>query len=130
GAGKSTLISGLTKEIKALGESVLVSREPGGSELGEEIRKLLLRISHDEPVPRAELLLYEAARAQHVEKIIRPALQRGEWVLCDRYSASSIAFQSGGRGLSRDKIDWLNDFATSQLKPALWVLLDLSTESA
>jgi dTMP kinase len=130
GAGKSTLIAGLKKELTTLGQSVLVTREPGGSELGEEIRKLLLRVGHDEPVPRAELLLYEAARAQHVDKTIKPALARNEWVICDRYSASSIAFQSGGRGLKRDKIEWLNNFATEKLQPALWVLLDLSTEEA
>jgi len=130
GSGKSTLIAGLKKELSTLDQTVVITREPGGSELGEEIRKLLLRISADEPVPRAELLLYEAARAQHVEKIIAPALERGEWVLCYRYSASSIAFQSGGRGLERGHIDWLNDFATEGVKPGLWVLLDLSTTEA
>ena len=130
GAGKSTLIEGLRRELKALGQTVNLTREPGGTELGENIRELLLRKNGDSPTPRTELLLYEAARAQHCEKIIEPALARGEWVICDRFSASSIAFQAGGRGLNRKTIDELNHFATQGLVPALWVLLDLTTAEA
>ncbi len=130
GAGKSTLIENLKMALLDLGEKVVVTREPGGSELGDRLRELLLRKDIEAPTARAELLLYEAARAQHVEKTILPALARGEWVLCDRYSASSVAFQDGGRGLKSADIEWLNDFATAKLYPALWVLLDLTTDEA
>ncbi len=130
GSGKSTLIQELKSQLTTKGQSVVVTREPGGTPLGDEIRHLLLRTSGDAPVPRAELLLYEAARAQHVERVIRPAIANKSWVLCDRFTASSIAFQAGGRTLARHDIDWLNDFATAHLKPDLWVLLDLSTVEA
>ncbi len=130
GSGKSTLIQGTASELKTKGQAVVTTREPGGTPLGDEIRNLLLRTTGDAPVPRAELLLYGAARAQHVDRVIRPALQEKKWVLCDRYSASSVAFQAGGRTLQRESIDWLNDFATDRLRPDLWVLLDLSAEDA
>jgi dTMP kinase len=130
GAGKSTLIEALKLEVQTKGQTALLTREPGGSALGDEIRELLLRTRGEAPVPRAELLLYQAARAQHVDTKIRPALKRGEWVLCDRYTASSVAFQAGGRQLPRTDIDWLNNYATDGCVPDLWVLLDLSTEEA
>ncbi len=130
GAGKSTLIEGLKRELTTLGESVVLTREPGGTELGEKIRELLLTKDGESPVARAELLLYEAARAQHCDKVIEPALAKKHWVICDRFSASSIAFQAGGRGLDRKTIDQLNSFATQDLAPALWVLLDLTTAEA
>ncbi len=130
GSGKSTLIQELKSQLTTKGQTVVVTREPGGTPLGDEIRHLLLRTSGDAPVPRAELLLYEAARAQHVERVIRPAIANKSWVLCDRFTASSIAFQAGGRTLARHDIDWLNDFATAHVKPDLWVLLDLSTVEA
>jgi dTMP kinase len=130
GAGKSTLIEGLRAAIVKNGQSATVTREPGGSPLGDEIRNLLLRKTGDTPTPRAELLLYEAGRAQHVDKTIRPALERGEWVICDRYSASSLAFQAGGRQLHQEDIEWLNRFAVNGCEPDLWVLLDLTTAEA
>lgn len=130
GSGKSTLIQRTAGELKTKDQAVVITREPGGTPLGDEIRNLLLRTTGDAPVPRAELLLYGAARAQHVDRVIRPALQEKKWVLCDRYSASSVAFQAGGRTLRRENIDWLNDFATDRLRPDLWVLLDLSAEDA
>jgi dTMP kinase len=124
------LIEALKREVQTKGQIAVLTREPGGSALGDEIRELLLRTRGEAPVPRAELLLYQAARAQHVETKIRPALKRGEWVLCDRYTASSVAFQAGGRKLPRADIDWLNNYATDSCVPDLWVLLDLSTEEA
>ena len=130
GSGKSTLIQDLKSNLMTKGQSVIVTREPGGTPLGDEIRHLLLRTSGDAPVPRAELLLYEAARAQHVECVIRPALANKSWVLCDRFTASSVAFQAGGRTLARHDIDWLNDFATANMRPDLCVLLDLKTDEA
>lgn len=130
GAGKSTLIHAFADELKGRQKDYVLTREPGGSPLGEDIRRLLLRTDGDSPVPRAELLLYEAGRAQHVERVIRPALKQGQWVLCDRYYASTLAFQNGGRQLPREPIDWLNRFAIAECEPDLWVLLDLDVETA
>ena len=130
GSGKSTLINGLKSELVKQGIASLVTREPGGTPLGDEVRELLLRVQGDAPTPKAELLLYEAVRAQHVEKTIRPALESGRWVLCDRYDASSLAFQGGGRNILDAEIQALNQFATSGLKPDLYVLLDLSVEES
>ena len=128
GAGKSTLIESLKKELVEKNQQVVLTREPGGTPLGEELRKLLLQLDGDSPVPRAELLLYEAIRAQHVEKVIKPALKAKKWVLCDRYTPSTLAFQAGGRNLDRGPIDWLNEYATDKLEPHLVVLLDLAPE--
>lgn len=130
GAGKSTLINAFADQLKARQMAFVRTREPGGSPLGEEIRNLLLRTDGDAPVPRAELLLYEAGRAQHVEKIIRPALAGGKWVLCDRYYSSTVAFQNGGRQLALDPIEWLNRYAVDGCEPDLWVLLDLDVPTA
>ena len=128
GAGKSTLIQSLQKYLQDQGHTVVLTREPGGTPLGEELRGILLRKEGDTPCPKAELLLYEAIRAQHVEKKIAPALAENHWVLCDRFTASSLAFQVGGRQLSREPVDWLNNYATGEVTPRLTVLLDLSTE--
>ncbi len=130
GAGKSTLINGLKAEFQKRKVECVLTREPGGSELGDEIRQLLLRIKGDAPVPRAEALLYQAARAQHVERLIRPALAAGKWVLSDRFDASSVAFQGGGRSIDRAQIDWLNRFATEGVIPDLNILLDLTVEES
>lgn len=130
GSGKSTLIEGLKAEFARQSLPFVVTREPGGTPLGEEIRKLLLRVDGEAPVPRAEALLYQASRAQHVEKVIRPAMKQGAWVLCDRFTASSIAFQGGGRDIENSEIDKLNRFATAGLEPDLNVLLDLSVEES
>lgn len=130
GAGKSSLIQKLIQELKNQSITVDLTREPGGTELGEELRQILLRTTGDTPVPRTELLLYEAIRAQHVEKRIRPKLDAGQWVISDRFTASSIAFQGGGRAITRIEIEWLNDFATHGLKPDLTVLLDLPVEES
>jgi dTMP kinase len=130
GSGKSTLISGLKKEFESRAQKCVLTREPGGTELGLEIREMLLRTKGQAPVPRAEALLYQADRAQHVETLIKPALKRGEWVLSDRFAASSIAFQTGGRALQAADIEWLNRFSTEDLKPDLYILLDLSVEES
>ncbi len=120
----------LQEHIEKSGNKVVMTREPGGTELGEKVRELLLSTETEAPTALAELLLYEAIRAQHVELKIQPALNNQEWVLCDRFTASSIAFQAGGRGVDVALIDSLNKIATQNLKPDLWVLLDLSTEEA
>lgn len=130
GSGKSTLIKGLESEFKSRGMKYVITREPGGTELGTEIRQMLLRVKGDAPVPRSEALLYQADRAQHVEKIIRPTLAQGSWVFSDRFAASSVAFQAGGRSIRPEEIEWLNRFSTDGLEPDLYVLLDLSVEES
>lgn len=130
GAGKSTLIKGLEKALTTKRINFVTTREPGGTSLGDEIRELLIRCKGESPLPRTELLLYAAIRAQHVDYLIRPALKEKKWVLCDRFAASSIAFQCGGRGLNQPDVEWLNKFATEDLKPDLYVLLDLTVEES
>ncbi|MGZ3723805.1 MAG: dTMP kinase [Bdellovibrionales bacterium] len=130
GSGKSTLINGLKSEFEQRKIAFVITREPGGTILGDEIRQMLLRVKGEAPVPRSEALLYQAGRAQHVENLIRPALAEKKWVLSDRFAASSVAFQAGGRAISREQIDWLNDFSTGGLSPDLYVLLDLTVEES
>ncbi|MBC86756.1 MAG: dTMP kinase [Bdellovibrionaceae bacterium] len=130
GSGKSTLIQGLCETLVQQNIPFKTTREPGGTPLAEEIRSLLLRIEDEVPHPRTELLLYQASRAQHVENVIRPHLESGDWVLCDRFTSSSLAFQAGGRKLNEEKIRQLNDYATDGLSPDLWVLLDLTVEES
>lgn len=134
GSGKSTLMGALEKHLIENNIKCFRTREPGGTVLGDEIRNLILRKNPDQPdanpTARTELLLYEASRAQHVDLVIRPQLAQKAWVLCDRFSASSVAFQSGGRQISTAQVEWLNDFATNNLVPDLTILLDLSVEES
>lgn len=125
GSGKSSLMAALEKELSQMSISFVHTREPGGTPLGDEIRNMILRSQGPSPVPRSELLLYEASRAQHVEQVIRPALKQKQWVLCDRFAASSVAFQGGGREISESDVIALNHFATGGLEADLTVLLDL-----
>lgn len=130
GSGKSSLMKRLETHLKNTGQDLIMTREPGGTVVGDEIRDIILKKQAQPPSARTELLLYQASRAQHVDLVIRPALAQKKWVLCDRFSASSIAFQGGGRGISLDQVRWLNDFATDLLKPHLTVLLDLSVDES
>ena len=130
GTGKSTLIQGLKREFDSRGQRYVITREPGGTTLGGDIRNMLLQVDGMTPVPRAEALLYQADRAQHVEMVIRPAIKEGRWVVTDRYAASSIAFQAKGRSMDRNAIEWLNKFSTGGLEPDMYVLLDLSVEES
>lgn len=130
GSGKSTLIRGLETHLKSQGHTVVVTREPGGTPLGEELRELLTSTKKQTPTPRAEALLYQAIRAQHVDLVIEPSLKAGAWVLCDRFRASSVAFQGGARGIDQAAIEWLNEFSTKGLHPGLTVLLDLTVEES
>ena len=130
GSGKSTLIRGLETHLKSKGHSVVVTREPGGTPLGEELRELVTSKEKQAPTPRAEALLYQAIRAQHVDLVIEPSLKAGVWVLCDRFRASSVAFQGGARGIDVAAIEWLNDFSTQSLRPGLTVLLDLTVQES
>lgn len=130
GSGKSTLMNSLEKHLADKRLPVVRTREPGGTSLGEELRELILRKDGQAPTPRTELLLYEAIRAQHVDTVIKPHLQKNHWVLCDRFKASSIAFQAGGRQIAVDWVEKLNEFATENLEPDLTILLDLSVEES
>jgi len=125
GSGKSTQLSLVADTLKEKGLDVVVTREPGGTAVGESIRELLLESEDASIAPEAELLLYLASRAQHVREIITPALASGAVVLCDRYSDATVAYQAGGRGLSRDSIREMNALGTGGLKPDLTILLDL-----
>ena len=127
GAGKSTVLAALAALLREEGRDVLETREPGGTPLGERIRALILG-SHGVDDPLSELLLFEAARARLLTEVIRPALERGAIVLCDRYAASSIAYQGYGRGLGRDLVERANAIATGGLQPDLTLLLDLPVE--
>jgi dTMP kinase len=122
GAGKSTQLDLLRRELERRGREVVVTREPGGTPVGERVRAVLLDPAAD-LCPRTEALLFAAARAQLVEQVIRPALQRGAVVLCDRYLDSSLAYQGGGRRLGVNEVRTLNRFATGGLEPDRTLLL-------
>jgi len=130
GAGKSTQASLLAETLRARGRDVLVTREPGGTPGAEAIRKLLLDTAGDGFLPRAEALLFAAARADHVERLIRPALEAGHWVLCDRYLDSSRAYQGGGGGLADDDLLALHRLGSGGLLPDLTLLIEVSPEEA
>ena len=130
GCGKSTQAAVLKDALERSGRKVLLTREPGGTWLSEEIRALLKDQSKDPPCDRAETLLFLAARAQLVERVILPALERGEWVVSDRFSDSTLAYQGYGRGLPLDLLAEANDFACRGLKPDITFLFDLTPEEA
>lgn len=124
GVGKTTNTLFIKQLLEDAGKSVLITREPGGTAFAEKIRTLLLE-SHDETVSEhAELLLLFAARAQHIHHKIQPALSRGQWVLCDRFTDASYAYQGGGRNMDVKMIEWLEDKVQGELRPDLTLLLD------
>jgi len=126
GAGKSTQVRLLTAALEAAGRSVVVTRQPGGTPLGAEIRQLVMHGGHVSP--RAEALLYAADKAHHVDELIRPALESGQDVLTDRYTDSSIAYQGAGRELGPEEIRRLLDWAVGGLFPDLTIVLDVPAE--
>ena len=128
GAGKSSQIQMLGDALSASGREVVITREPGGTPLAEKIRGLVREELDDPPVTRSEVLLFLAARAQLVSQVIRPALERGEWVLCDRFADSTFAYQGYGRGIEVGLLKDLNGFATEGLTPDLTILLDVPPE--
>jgi len=124
GVGKSTNIHFVAELLRAAGHEPLLTREPGGTALAEKIRQLLLAPA-DEPVcEMTELLLVFAARAQHLERVIKPALAEGRWVLCDRFTDATYAYQGGGRGLDQALIGRLEALVQNDLRPDLTLLLD------
>lgn len=130
GVGKSTHMDFIAERLQARGRSVVQTREPGGTPLGEGIRALLLDRAHAGMNADAELLLIFAARAQHVEKVIRPSLAAGSDVLCDRFTDATYAYQGGGRGVGIDRIAVLEAFVQRTLRPHLTLLLDAPAEIA
>ena len=126
GCGKSTNLELLAQQLRERGREVVIIREPGGTKIGEKIREMLLDKENSEMVSRCELLLYEASRAQICDEVIRPALERGAVVICDRFYDSSVAYQGYGRGLNVADVDKLNMFATDKLVPdiTIWLCVD------
>jgi dTMP kinase len=129
GSGKSTLAKELARRLEAEGRKVVLTEEPGGTPLGEQFWRYLRDPDSPPLTPLAELFLFEAARAQHVETVIRPALAGGAVVICDRFGDSSVAYQGFGRELGRELVEQLNVAATGGLKPDLTLLLDLPPET-
>lgn len=128
GAGKSTLLAGLTAHLQARGIGVVQTREPGGTPLGEALRAVVLDPVFADTCAEAELLLMFASRAELVRTVIQPALAAGRWVLCDRFTDASYAYQGGGRGQPSARIRELERWAALDLQPDLTFLLDLSVE--
>lgn len=128
GSGKSTQIERLEAYLKARSCLVVTTREPGGPPISEMIRSMLLDLQNTSITPTTELLLYEAARAQHVQETIRPAMEAGAVVLCDRFCDSTKAYQGAGRGLRREDLELLHGIATGGLVPDLTFLIDIPVE--
>ena len=127
GAGKSTHLAWAADLLRGRGVSVVVTREPGGTILGEKLRQVLL--TGDQRIhPETETLMMFSARRQHLEEVIRPALQRGDWVLCDRFTDASFAYQGGGRGVAKQKLQDLERWVHPDLQPDLTLLFDVSAE--
>lgn len=127
GAGKTSHIASVVQLLAALGKTVVSTREPGGTSLGEKLRELLL---HEPMHLETEAMLMFAARREHVAQVIEPAMARGDWVVCDRFSDASFAYQGGGRGLSIARLATLEDWVHGYLQPDLTFLFDLSPDIA
>ncbi|MBZ0092794.1 MAG: dTMP kinase [Sulfuricellaceae bacterium] len=127
GAGKSTHLAWLEQRVRAAGAEVVMTREPGGTPLGEQLREILL---HQSMHLETEALLMFAARREHLDKVIQPALDRGAWVISDRFSDASFAYQGGGRGLPEQKLEQLEQWVHPALQPDLTLLFDVSLETS
>lgn len=125
GVGKSTNMAFIQSYLQERGVDVITTREPGGTPLAEEIRGLLLDNRDEKMDEKAELLLVFAARAQHLNTVITPALERGQWVLCDRFTDATYAYQGGGRGLDRHLIEQLEQQVQGDIRPDMTILLDI-----
>ncbi|BAV33687.1 thymidylate kinase [Sulfuricaulis limicola] len=129
GAGKSTNLAFIHQWLQRAGHAVVVTREPGGTELGERVRDILLHSRELHITPETEMLLMFAARAEHLAKVIRPALAAGKAVLCDRFTDATYAYQGGGRGLPAERIASMETRVQGDLRPDLTLLLDLPVEA-
>ncbi len=129
GVGKTSSLAAIERYLLERGLRPLMTREPGGTAFGERLRDLLLNGAHEESIaPEAEALLMFAARAQHLARVIKPALERGEWVVCDRFTDATFAYQGGGRGVARDLLECLRAGVQRGLEPELTLLLDAPVE--
>ncbi|KWR69559.1 thymidylate kinase [Arthrobacter sp. W1] len=128
GAGKSTQVALAKQWLESRGAKVATTREPGGTQISEELRSLVLDHGHGDIDARTEALIYSAARAAHVQQVISPALEAGTHIICDRFVDSSLAYQGMGRELGIDAVASINDFATGGLKPDATIILDISAE--
>ena len=128
GAGKTTNLAFAADFLQHAGKEVVRTREPGGTPLGEDLRALLLGHRHDGMAADTELLLMFAARAEHLHRVIRPALAAGRWVLCDRFTDATFAYQGGGRGIAHDRIATLETWVQDRLRPDLTLFLDVPVE--
>ena len=129
GSGKSTQLKMLASALREEGREIVTTREPGGTEIGDQIRAVIMNMKNKAMDPRTELLLFNASRAQLVEELIRPSLAAGKVILCDRYADSTMAYQGYGHGLDKDELRRLLNFATGGLKPDLTLLFDISAEA-
>jgi dTMP kinase len=129
GCGKTTQIKRLAGRLEGRGIRFISTLEPGGTRIGQDIRKVLLDSRNGHLAPLAELILYAADRAQHIEEVIKPALDQGKWVLCDRFFDATVAYQGAGRGLDMDLIKTLNELVTTGIRPDLTLLLDCPPET-
>lgn len=129
GVGKSTNLAFLERLLVNNSIDVVITREPGGTPLGEQIRELLLQVRQEGMSATTELLLIFAARAQHIQEVIEPALAAGKWVLCDRFTDATYAYQCGGRGLEWGVVRQLEELVQNKLRPDFTVLLDLSVST-
>ncbi len=129
GSGKSTQLRMLASALREEGIDIVTTREPGGTEIGDQIRAVIMNMKNKAMDPRTELLLFNASRAQLVEELIRPSLAAGKIILCDRYADSTMAYQGYGHGLDKDELRRLLNFATGGLKPDLTLLFDISAEA-
>lgn len=128
GCGKTTQIRRLHQHLANLGHDVVLTREPGGTPIAEAIRSILLDCAHAGMRPMTELLLYAAARAQHVAEVIAPALDAGKTVLCDRFADSTTAYQGAGRGVEPETVDLVHRLATGRVWPDITIVLDVPPE--
>lgn len=129
GAGKTTSLEYIRKILEAAGVDLLCTREPGGTVPGEKIRELLLNPENAGISPDTELLLMFAARAQHLNQLIMPALENGTWVLCDRFTDATFAYQGGGRGIATHRIEQLESWVQQEFQPDITILFDLPVET-
>lgn len=130
GVGKSSHVRTLVDALGRTGRQVLATREPGGTPVADRVRAILLDPDGPGPAPDTELLLVFAARCEHLATVVRPALERGQWVICDRFTDATYAYQGGGRGLAPERIALLEDWVQGPLRPDRTVLLDAPVETA
>ena len=128
GAGKSTQLAFIERYLKQQGKNIVVTREPGGTALGEQVRELLLAPRDEGMAVDTELLLMFAARAEHIEQVIKPAIQRGDWVISDRFVDATFAYQGGGRGIAAERIEQISAWTLNGLQTDITFLFDLTVE--